>query len=169
MFKENQMMIPLAFIMFLLPWQSSAFLKEFGFRGYAYEKLQNSFGPLVGTIILGLFFGAWLLPVFYQEGSFQDLMGGPAYYPWFIATELGWAFIMTYVYNKTNKSAFISGYLFHAFFNTWTLLLLTNAIPGEDLTVFDSALFKLTAIVVLATGIEFVIVTKGKLGYKENR
>jgi membrane protease YdiL (CAAX protease family) len=59
-----------AFIFFLLPWQSSAFLEEIGFRGYALERLQNKLGPLVGTLILGAFFGAWLLPEFFQPGSF---------------------------------------------------------------------------------------------------
>ena len=60
--RENQQMILMVFVFFLLPWQSSAFLEEVGFRGYALEKLQNKWGPLVGTLILGAFFGAWLPP-----------------------------------------------------------------------------------------------------------
>jgi len=43
--RENQHMILMAFIFFLLPWQSSAFLEEIGFRGYALEKLQSQVPP----------------------------------------------------------------------------------------------------------------------------
>ena len=54
----------MTFVFYLLPWQSSAFLEEIGFRGYAQEKSQQKWGPLVGTLVLGAFFGAWLLPEF---------------------------------------------------------------------------------------------------------
>lgn len=57
MLRTNQFMIPMTFIyFFLLPWQSTAFLEEVGFRGYALGKLQTKYGPLFGTFILGLFF-----------------------------------------------------------------------------------------------------------------
>jgi len=110
--RENQQMVLMAFIFFLLPWQSSAFLEEIGFRGYVLEKLQNKFGPLAGTLILGTFFGAWLLPEFFQTDSVQYAMGGLRFYPWFILTEIGWSILMTWVYNHTGKSSLIAGYLF---------------------------------------------------------
>lgn len=106
-------MVLMAFIFFLLPWQSSAFLEEIGFRGYALEKLQTKFGPLVGTLILGTFFGAWLLPEFFQPDSVQYAMGDLRFYPWFILAEFGWSILMTWVYNHTGKSSLIAGYLFH--------------------------------------------------------
>lgn len=163
--KDNQYMIIMAFLLFLIPWQSSAFFEEIGFRGYALEKLQNRFGPLLGTLILGVFFGAWLLPEFYRNDSFQFLMGGLNYYPWFVLTEVGWSLIMTYVYNKTKKSAFIAGYLFHTAFNTWTLVLLTDVIPGGEMKSLDTRLFIITGIAVALVGLTFTVATKGKLGF----
>ena len=167
LFKENQQLILMVFISFLLPWQSSAFLEEIGFRGYALEQLQNKLGPLVGTLILGAFFGAWLLPEFFQPDSFQYAMGGLRFYPWFILTEIGWSFLMTWVYNKTNKSSLIAGYLFHAAFNTWPLVLLTNAIPGEPLPAFDVTLFIIASVVVALAGVIVLVATKGTLGLDE--
>ena len=158
-------MVLMVFVMFLLPWQSSAFLEEIGFRGFALEELQKKFGPLVGTLILGVFFGAWLLPEFFQPDSIQAAMGGLSFYPWFILTEIGWSLIMTWVYNYTGKSSLIAGYLFHTAFNTWSLVLLTNAIPGEALPAFDRSLFIITAVVVALAGAAVAFLTKGKFGY----
>ena len=165
--RENQQMVVMAFIFFLLPWQSSAFMEEIGFRGYALEKLQNKYGPLVGTLILGAFFGAWLLPEFFQTDSVQYAMGGLGFYPWFILTEIGWSILMTWVYNNTGKSSLIAGYLFHTAFNTWSLVLLTNAIPGEPTPVLDVTLFIVTSVVVALAGVIAVVATKGKLGYND--
>jgi hypothetical protein len=60
---------------------------------------------LVGTLILGAFFGAWLLPEFFQPDTFQFSMGGLRFYPWFILTEIGWSVLMTWAYNNTGKSS----------------------------------------------------------------
>jgi membrane protease YdiL (CAAX protease family) len=168
LFRENQQMILMVFVFFLLPWQSSAFLEEIGFRGYALEQLQNKLGPLVGTLILGAFFGAWLLPEFFQPDSFQYSMGGLRFYPWFILTEIGWSILMTWVYNNTNKSSLIAGYLFHTAFNTWTLVLLTNAIPGEPTPAFDTNLFIVASVIVALAGVVLLVATKGKLGFKDD-
>lgn len=168
MFLENQTMLLMTFIFFLIPWMSSAFLEEVGFRGYALEKLQNRFGPMAGTLILGVFFGAWLLPEFYQPGSAQAAMGGISFYPWFILQEVGWSIMMTYVYNHTNKSSLIAGYLFHTAFNFWAFSLLTNAIPGEPLPAFDTRLFLISSMVVAVAGAITLITTKGQLGYKSD-
>ena len=51
-FYENQQMILLTFVFYLLPWQSSAFLEEVGLRGYAQEASQRRWGVLIGTLIL---------------------------------------------------------------------------------------------------------------------
>ena len=158
-------MVLMVFVFFLLPWQSSAFLEEVGFRGYALEKLQNKYGPLVGTLILGTFFGAWLLPEFFQPDSLQSSMGGLRFYPWFILTEIGWSVLMTWVYNNTRKSSLIAGYLFHTAFNTWSLILLTNAIPGEPPPAFDTTLFIVVSVTVALAGFAAVVATKGQLGF----
>jgi hypothetical protein len=174
MLKQNQQMILLTFVFYLLPWQSSAFLEEVGLRGYAQEAVQEKWtqkrwGPLAGTLILGAFFGAWLLPEFLQPDSNQAAMGGLSFYPWFILTEIGWSVVMAWVYNKTGKSALISGYLFHTAFNVWPFILLTNAIPGEALPAFDTTLFIFNALIVALAAAILVAVTKGRLGYERDK
>jgi hypothetical protein len=80
---------------------------------------------------------------------------------------MGWSILMTWVYHQTGKSALIAGYLFHTAFNTWSLVLLTNAIPGEPMPPFDVTLFIVASMVVALAGIGVVVATKGKLGYNE--
>jgi membrane protease YdiL (CAAX protease family) len=164
LFKENQHLILLTFVFYLLPWQSSAFLEEVGLRGYAQEQVQRKWGPLVGTLVLGTFFGAWLLPEFLRPNSAQYAMGGLAFFPWFILTEIGWSLLMAWVYNKTNKSALIAGYLFHTAFNVWPFLLLTNAVPGQPLPPFDTRLMIVHAVVVALAGAVVAVSTRGRLG-----
>jgi membrane protease YdiL (CAAX protease family) len=165
---SNPMMLVMTFVMFLLPWQSSAFMEEVGFRGYALEELQKKWGPLKGTLVLGIFFGAWLLPEFYRIGSAQNALG-VGYYPWFIVTEIGFSLMMTWVYNRSGKSSLISGVLMHVAMNFWPFVMLTNIVPGQPLPAFDQRLWIITSVVVLVSGIAAVVLTKGKLGYKKER
>ena len=164
LFRDSQHLILLTWVFYLIPWQSSAFLEEVGLRGYGQERVQERWGPLLGTLVLGVFFGAWLLPAFLQPGSSQFAMGGLAFYPWFILTEIGWSIFMAWVYNRTGKSALISGYLFHTAFNVWPFLVLTNAVPGQELPSFDTRLFVLNAVVLAAAAGILVAITRGRLG-----
>lgn len=161
--------ILLVFVAFALPWQSSAFLEEIGFRGYALAAHQEKWGPLVGTLILGVFFGAWFLPEFLRPDTPQYAMGGIGFYPWYVLTEVGWSLLMTWVYNRTNQSALVSGYLFHVAFNAWALVLLTDAVPGQGFPAFDTPLFIIAALVVAFFGLLIVLRTGGRLGYELNR
>lgn len=162
---RNPVMSLIAFIMFLLPWQSSAFLEEVGFRGYILEELQEKNGPLKGTLILGFFFGAWLLPEFYNIGSAQQLLG-LSYYPWFILTEIGFSLVMTWLYNRSGKSSLLSGVLFHTAMNFWSYALLTNNVPGQPIAGFDIMLWKLASVAVALFGAVIAWSTKGNLGWR---
>jgi len=51
--------------------------EEFGWRGYAQEPLQNRFGILWGSMLLGVVWGVWHLPLWFMPGE------GHAYYSFF--------------------------------------------------------------------------------------
>jgi hypothetical protein len=71
---------------------------------------------------------------------------------------------MAWVYNRTNKSALIAGYLFHTAFNVWPSVLLSDAVPGQALPAFDTRLLIVNAVVVALAGTVVALVTKGRLG-----
>jgi len=121
---ENVRALPMMILIWLLPLTGAN--QEFGLRGYGLPTLQERWGPLVGTLIIGTFFGAWMLPEFFDPMSFQGLLG-LSYYPWFILLEIGQSTVMTWVFNKSRGSSLIAGYLFHAATNLWIVLLLVEA------------------------------------------
>lgn len=45
--------------------------EELGWRGYAQDRLQTKFSPLVSGIIVGAFWSLWHLPLFYIPGTSQ--------------------------------------------------------------------------------------------------
>ena len=156
-------------VIFFLPLGSEN-IAEFGFRGFGIPALQNKWGSLVGTLILGLFVSLWFLPQFFNPDSPQTAMGGFSFLPFFILIEVGWSFMMTWVFNKSRGSSLIAGYVFHSAFNYWTVVLLVSAsvVGGEFefATTFDSTLLRINAVLIALTAIVFIVATKGKLGYK---
>jgi len=48
------------------------FTEEYGWRGYALERLESKFNALVSSLILGLIWGLWHIPLFFIEGTVQS-------------------------------------------------------------------------------------------------
>ena len=160
-----QQVAMLAF-MFLIPITGN--IAELGFRGYALPVAQEKWGPLWGTLILGTFFGLWILPEFFDVTSPQYAMGGLSFLPFFVLTEIGWSYMMTWAYNKSSHSSLIAGYIFHSAFNFWTAAMLTSAsfVDGSlEINSLDETLFRINAIVVALAAVGFIIATRGRLGY----
>jgi len=155
---------------FLLPFSGA--IAEFGFRGFALPVLQKRWGPLFGTLVLGIFFGLWLLPEFFAPESPQYAMGGTSFLPIWMLSEIAWSVIMTWVFNKSKGSSLIAGYFFHAAFNFWTVALIINAafVDGEFVVgKIDSTLFGLNIAVFVGMAVAFIIVTKGQLGFQTEK
>jgi len=165
---ETLPQIALLGVFFLLP-VGSENLAEFGFRGFGIPAAQSKWGPLRGTLGLGLFFGLWFLPQFFNESSPQVAMGGLSYLPYFVLAEVSWSVMMTWVFNKSRGSSLIAGYVFHSSFNLWLVVLLVSVTVGDGgLELgggFDVPLLRIFAVVTAVTAIGFIVATKGQLGY----
>jgi membrane protease YdiL (CAAX protease family) len=88
--------------------------EEVGWRGFALPHLQKRHTALVATLIVGILWGLWHLPLFFWNGnpiSEQPLL------PWFISTVAS-AFVYTWLYNSTNGSL-LPAALFHVALNTF--------------------------------------------------
>lgn len=158
-------LIPLFLLHNLHPLGGPVGEEIFGFRGYALPRLQEKYGPLLASIIIGSFFGFWHLPEFLRPGSSQFAMGFAAYVP-FILAEIGWSILMTWVYNKTNESVIISGILFHLMFNFWSCVLMTDFTHKtiDSFPALDQRLLFANFFLIVLTALIVAICTKGLLG-----
>ena len=87
--------------------------EEFGWRGYALDILQNRWGALSASVVLGAIWGIWHLPLFFIVRTGQYYMPFWA----FLLTSPALSVLMTWVYNSTRKSLF-AAWLFHGVINT---------------------------------------------------
>ena len=75
--------------------------EEFGWRGYALDRLQMKYNALVASVILGFIWGLWHLPLFFmprQEMYYNIPIWG------FILGTILFSIIFTWIYNNTGGS-----------------------------------------------------------------
>ncbi len=94
----------------LLPFALNVFFvgplpEEFGWRGYVLDRLQERFGALRSSLVLGVVWAAWHLPLFLMEGTYQYLQGLGSLWFWlFLIGILPLTVVFTWVYNNTRRS-----------------------------------------------------------------
>lgn len=78
--------------------------EELGWRGYSMDLLQEKWGKVTASLILGIVWVVWHLPLFFIEGTSQHQKGfGIAFWSWTLQILLI-SLIFTWVYNHTNRS-----------------------------------------------------------------
>jgi len=98
---------------FLLVLFFSVLVEEIGWRGFALPWLQKRFSALQSSLILGLIWSLWHLPLFWIPGDFHQQL--PLL--WFLIQTMSITLLYTWVYNATKGSLLII-LLVHAASNT---------------------------------------------------
>ncbi|MFC5136530.1 MULTISPECIES: CPBP family intramembrane glutamic endopeptidase [Haloferacaceae] len=93
--------LPTLFISTLPP-----LLEELGWRGYALDRLQMDWSALNASLLLGVVWAAWHLPLFFIRGSFHyEVVGFLTVGFWlFNIGVVALSVIFTWVYNHTARS-----------------------------------------------------------------
>ena len=86
--------------------------EEFGWRGYALDVLQERWGAVTASIVLGLIWGVWHLPLFFIQGTGQYYM--PLWV--FIVTSPALSILETWAYNSAGQRLF-AAWLLHGTLN----------------------------------------------------
>ncbi len=97
----------------------------FGLRGFALPRLLNRYNPLVSSIIVGFYFGAWHLIEFFRPGSSQYAIG-LGFYPLFIIAEIAQSIMMTWIYLRSRRNLFVAGIFYHLTMNMMVVLFQTD-------------------------------------------
>jgi membrane protease YdiL (CAAX protease family) len=93
--------------------------EEPGWRGYALDRLQARTSPLASSLVLGCFWSIWHLPMYFISNSPQAQVFPPGSAVFYLAMGpgiLAQSVIMTWIYNRTNRST-LSAILFHYMMN----------------------------------------------------
>lgn len=78
--------------------------EEFGWRGVALPALQERFDALTASVVVGVVWAAWHLPLFVLEiGSYGDQS-----FPLYAVVVVGFAVIFTWLYNNTDGSILLA-------------------------------------------------------------
>lgn len=110
MLSRPLMIVPTFLIMFFL---GGAFQEEFGWRGYALPRLLALSNPLAASLLLGVIWGLWHLPLFHISGVSQSFMP----FGVFLLLAIALSIVFTWFFLGTNCNLF-SALLFHTAINT---------------------------------------------------
>jgi membrane protease YdiL (CAAX protease family) len=137
--------IPISFVVIFFT--GGPLKEEFGWRGYATDRLQGKWNALVASIVIGILWAAWHLPLFFiprAEAYYNRPMWG------IFVTDVLVTVLMTWVYNNTDRSI-LAAMLFHTTFN-WSHFLFTTLFTDVGGQIYFGLLIAVVAIVVAVWG-----------------
>lgn len=123
--------------------------EEFGWRGYALPRLLTILSPVPASLVLGLAWAPWHLPLVLVEGSFQSNVP----FLLFLVSTVGLSVLYTWLYSA-NAGRLFAVLLFHAASNTAATVLLSQR------TIADHAgpLIATTGVTIVAATVSGVAV-----------
>lgn len=135
------------FPLVLLSFMSGPFSEEMGWRGFALDPLLNRFGFTRASVLLGLIWGAWHLPLYLMPQTWHGQMGFQFTGFWlFILMSIGLSAMMSWVYVNTKRSI-LSAMLMH----------LGSNFTGQLLADVSLNLELIRSLLILAAGIVICI------------
>ncbi|QVK20739.1 CPBP family intramembrane metalloprotease [Mycoplasmatota bacterium] len=111
-------------------------LEELGWRGYGVDSIMHKNNLFRTSIIFGLIWGLWHLPVFFIEGSYQTSLWimNPIYAINFFVGIIPLVFIMNWLYYKNKRSILLVA-VFHVFVNFTSEIFEANQVSKCILTL----------------------------------
>jgi uncharacterized protein len=108
---------PMALVLSLVFASLTPFIEELGWRGYLLDRFQEKRSALMASLIIGLAWALWHLPLFFIEGTYQASLGiGTQAFWLFNIAIIPLSFVFTWVYNNTQYSI-LAAFLLHAMVN----------------------------------------------------
>jgi membrane protease YdiL (CAAX protease family) len=162
-------MVAVAYLpMLLIQVLTTGLAEEPGWRDFALPLIQRRHGAALGTLILGLVWACWHLPLFFTSWSLGGTRPDTAHW-WltlgiFIVSAVAISYLITWVFNHTKESLPVA-LLLHASNNTVASLIL----PTMFAHAHESWLLTAGAIGYGTTAAVLLIATRGRLGYRGPR
>jgi len=149
---------------------TASFAEELGWRGFALPRLQQRYGPVLGTVILGSLHGLWHLPAFFTQvlGPFSL-----PNYAGFLFVAIAGTFVYTWIFNHTRGSVLLATFT-HGFGDAATSLvgLLIPAqlvVSGWAQPIVNGSWQGINVIPFGICALLLIVFTRGRLGYQPER
>lgn len=82
-------------------------VEELGWRGYALDRLQERYRALSSSLILGVLWWGWHVPLFFLPGSIFTQIGAGSLAFWlYMVNMVALSVIFSWIYNNTGRSTF---------------------------------------------------------------
>ena len=134
--------------------------EEPGWRGFALPRLQMQFGPIVGTLILGVLWAFWHIPGYFGGWMVIGILP-------LIVSGVAFSIIATWVYNNTRGSILLMILLHsssNAAISVGSRVLPTDLSEGMNAFVQSGWIPTITYSII---ALIVVIATRGKLSYRK--
>jgi uncharacterized protein len=129
---------------------SGPLAEEAGWRGFALPRMQAKYSAFSSSLLLGVIWTCWHIPLYFQPGSSQS--GIP--FPIYLVMVVTLAILFTWIYNNTRGSLLLT-VLAHFSFN------LTGAFIIGQLGLLPPMVFYMTGGPMLGIGVILVVVIFG--------
>lgn len=143
----------------------SVFSEEIGWRGFALPWLQKRYNAFLSSLILGLIWSLWHLPLFWIPGDFHQQLP----LTWFVIQTMSITILYTWIYNATDGSLLII-FLLHTSSNTafGVLPMLPEATSGtlRPAWILNILLVITAGLVILLNGTTTMAKNKSKVMLK---
>lgn len=134
------------------------FGEEFGWRGFLQPELEKAISPLTASMVVGVVWTAWHLPL--------RLVGGDIGHPVvFSATLLGYSVILAWIYHASGGSVLWAA-VFHGWVNALSNTL--DSAFGNQLTDIEMQINSAYAILIVLTAVLLLIIYGHNLGRISN-
>jgi membrane protease YdiL (CAAX protease family) len=153
-------LIGLTVMMFLF----GPFSEEFGWRGFALDRLLTRWNALVASLILGVLWAFWHLPLFFIPGTAQQQMGSPIpMFTGFAVEVVAMSVLLTWLYVNTARSIW-GAILFHMLLNYTSNLVLMVTGGTMGLAAHLTGTVGLVALAVIVAAVYGASLQRGQHG-----
>jgi len=135
--------------------------EEPGWRDFALPYMQPRFGPLRGTLILGVLWGVWHLPLFLTDWAGPNVEWTAVVE--FVAAAVAVSVIMTWVFNRSGESLPIAMIL-HSGINNYMSIAYVAIFPAA--AAGHGSATHIILIAATTVAVVLVAATRGRLGYR---
>jgi membrane protease YdiL (CAAX protease family) len=141
--------------------------EELGWRGFAQPRLQERFGPMVASLILGLLWAFWHMPIWFSGQWTVRSIPNIACYVFFITAV---TLIITWIFNNT-KGSVLMAILAHASMDAFPNAILWPLFPATGKMTDYRQLYGYLGLTLGfgVTAMLIIIFTRGRLDYQHYR